>query len=652
MKHAGLMKPPVMMTQDVYEYIISQVAANYVKALNRKVREYKKYREKEEERYEPLLTVIEEIREVVETRGTRDIFNKYKELVSMSYRFFGMGYISELKQKSFSGVKDPEKRKSVKELVENNIQPNLEAMENRLSYGERQIPSLKEKIKGFKKLITVKLKPMKKGEIKDVKFPIYLDEWYVDQKSLEEHREMIVDVKTKMLKKTKERLENKKLKMDQGLGRFENYTKEEMEEELIELQEDLDSVIERANNLENEIESLSSIKVRIEVSKENPYWQAGTLTFSMPIVDAEERVDSSGLIPEPRATANHIHRVVVHEMTHVGQTILSFIALKIKSFFGFYSSKALAGRPSKSIRTPQYKQDQATSYGGSKDQLGRHHLDDVEFYTDLRDATRLIMEKMKYHEKKGIEYGNPLKPQDKNLLFKALTGQQISREERRRSDFLSYVNPIEFFLTLKRKAKPKYFKAVGEAYKLVFGSFAHQRMAKRIARVHLERKKWVEAPAQKFDQDQQEQIWTIYDLSYSKVGKHISSKSALMSNYDIFWVVDVDGDDEIDAFVSYNSTRFGKKIGLIGSDGTSEGRNAMLTQGAGLLLKRGWYAEVDSRFARLLKKRLGVNHIQDEDQVRAIINKPLEWDDNKKCYTRNLEGKGDVVKYLVGLPTV
>ena len=90
--------------------------------------------------------------------------------------------------------------------------------------------------------------------------------------------------------------------------------------------------------------------------------------------------------------------------------------------------------------------------------------------------------------------------------------------------------------------------------------FSHQNMAQRIARVHLDRKKWVKAPPKQFDLDQQEQLWTIYDLSYSKVGKHISSKSALMNNYDIFWVVDVEGDDEIDAFVSYSSTRFGKKI--------------------------------------------------------------------------------------------
>ena len=180
----------------------------------------------------------------------------------------------------------------------------------------------------------------------------------------------------------------------------------------------------------------------------------------------------------------------------------------------------------------------------------------------------------------------------------------------------------------------------------------NNRMAEKLARVHLERQKWVEAPPKQFDLDQQEQIWTIYDLSYSRVGKHISSKSALMNNYDLFWVVDVEGDSEIDAFVSYSTTRFGKKIGLIGSDGTKKSMNAMLAKGAELLLKRGWYAEVDARFARLLKKRLGVNHIQDEVQVRTIINKPLEWDEDKKCYTRNLDGKGEVVKYLVGLPTI
>lgn len=542
MKHAGLMKPPPMLTQDVYEHIISQVASNYVKALNRKVRELKKHRETEAD-------------------------------------------------------------------------------------------SIKEKIKGFKKLISVKLKPMKKDEVRKVQFPIYLDDWYVSQQMLDEHRELITKEKTESLNQMRGML--KELKDKDALKSI------------------FDTIENSLRSIPNLIENLPYLNVEIQVSNETAHWQPEDHTFFMPIKDAENEVDGSGIMPEARWVVKEVKRVVIHEMTHAGQTILSRIKFKLDSNLDYLNrnlKSTLAGMPSRKIKTPQYKQDRGIKNLGQN--LERHHLDDVEFYTDLRDATRDLMERIKRHEESGVEYGRPLKTQDKKLLFKALVGEKITREEMKGSYFLRNIRPIGFFLSLKRKAKPKYFKAVGEAYKLVFNSFAHQRMAERIARVHLERKKWVEAPPRQFDQNQQEQIWTIYDLSYSKVGKHISSKSALMSNYDLFWVIDVEGDKEIDAFVSYSSTPFGKKIGLIGSDGTSVGRNAMLMKGAELLLKRGWYAEVDSRFARLLKKRLGVNHVQDENQVRTIINKPLEWDDDKKCYTRNLEGKGEVVKYLVGLPSI
>ena len=191
MKYAGLMKPPPMLTQDVYEHIISQVATNYIKAFNRKVRMLKKFRETEAVRYEPLLTVIDELREAADTKGTRDIYSKYKEFYDRSVGFFGYGYASDLKMKAFSGVKSSERREAVKSLIEDQIEKNLESIEGRLAYGERMIPSIKEKIKGFKKLISVKLKPMKKDEVRKVQFPIYLDDWYASQQMLDEHRERI-----------------------------------------------------------------------------------------------------------------------------------------------------------------------------------------------------------------------------------------------------------------------------------------------------------------------------------------------------------------------------------------------------------------------------------------------------------------------------
>lgn len=633
MKYAGIMKPPPMLTQDVYEYILSQVATNYVKALNRKVRELRKFREVEEVRYEPLLTLIDELREVADTKGTRDIYSKYKEFYDVSRGFFGYGYTSDLKMKAFSSVKSSERREAVKALIESQIESNLEAMEGRLAYGERMIPNFKEKIKGFKELITVNLTPMKEGEVRNVQFPIYLDEWYVGQQSLEEHRERVKQTKLEDLDQMRSNMTSMLETAPDGARDF--------------LTEQLERIIERADNLEDEIESLAHINVKIQVSNENPHWQAGTNTFFMPIKDAEKAVDGSGLMPDAQSISNHIHRIVVHEMTHAGQTILSYISLELKDFFAEYARLRekgnLAGLPSKKIRTPQFKQNQGDGRDRRLD-LESHHLDDVEFYTDLRDAVRQIMSKFDY-------YGEhrKLTVQDKNLLFKTLVGQDIGRQERRKLDFLSYVSPIGFFLSLKRKAKDKYSKAVGEAYKLVFGSFAHQRMAQRIARVHLEKNKWELAPPKQLDQDQQEQVWEVYDFTYAKVGKHLSSKSALMGNYDIFWIVDVDGDDSIDAFIAYSTTASGKKIGLMGSNGVKSSMMAMLAKVGELLLSNGWYAEVDKKFMRIAK-RASIPHITDEAKVREVLSKPLVWNDETGSYERNLEGLGEVTKYLIGNP--
>ena len=464
MRYAGLMKPPAMLTNDVYTHIISQASANYVQALNRKLREFKKYRETEAVRYEPLLTAIDEIREAADSKGTREIYSRYKHFAEMSRGFFGYGYISDFKMKAFSGVKSSERREAVKALVEDQIEKNLEAMEGRLAYGERMIPNVKEKVKGFRALNTLKLKPMKKDERKFVQFPIYLDEWYVDQRSLEEHREMVSQAKREALTRYRARVEDRLERATSDTRR--NFLEEEIEE-----------IIERADNLENEIENLPHINLRIEVSKEHPHWQAGYNHFFMPLADAQAVVDSPGLLPDPRSIANNIHRIVVHEMTHAGQTILSYIALKINDFFDL-AGRREAGLPSRKIRTPQFQQDQGGAVTPSS--LDRHNLDDVEFYTDLTDAIRVMMPRIKRLEDDGL-----LKSvQDKNLAFKRLVGQKLSREELR-EDWLYYVRPIPFFMALKNNATPKYEKAVGEAYKLVFKSFAHQRMAKRLVGKYL-----------------------------------------------------------------------------------------------------------------------------------------------------------------------
>ena len=130
----------------------------------------------------------------------------------------------------------------------------------------------------------------------------------------------------------------------------------------------------------------------------------------MPISDAEKAVDGSGMLPEARYLVKQIQRVVVHEMTHAGQSILLHNT-KDKRLFDYKNKREITrsrSAPTKS-RTPQYKQHQ------NRDDSELHHLDDVEFYTDLRDGIREVMSKFEYHSEHRT-----LKAQEKNLLLRAL----------------------------------------------------------------------------------------------------------------------------------------------------------------------------------------------------------------------------------------
>jgi hypothetical protein len=173
--------------------------------------------------------------------------------------------------------------------------------------------------------------------------------------------------------------------------------------------------------------------------------------------------------------------------------------------------------------------------------------------------------------------------------------------------------------------------------------------SRHLARVDLEKNKWLPAPPKQMDQDQQEEVWFIYDMTYAKVGKHITSRSELMSKYDIFWVVDTNGDEKINAFISYTTTASGKKVGLMGSDGSKSSQMAMLGKVGALLASKGWYAEVDKRFMRMAT-RYGVPHITDESIVRQTLQRPLVWNTASGSYSRNIEGLGEVEKYLIGNP--
>lgn len=139
--------------------------------------------------------------------------------------------------------------------------------------------------------------------------------------------------------------------------------------------------------------------------------------------------------PKVKDLKKKVYETVVHEMSHFAQTLISSV------------KRTDAGLPSKRIRTPEYSQHE-----GERGQYGlfneNHQLDDVEFYTNLRDAIRDVMRSV-----------NAAPTEMKLDVFKSSVGERTRRS-------MSSTNL--FFDTLKKKAPGKWRKAVGEAYKMIF----------------------------------------------------------------------------------------------------------------------------------------------------------------------------------------
>jgi hypothetical protein len=172
-----------------------------------------------------------------------------------------------------------------------------------------------------------------------------------------------------------------------------------------------------------------------------------------------------------------------------------------------------------------------------------------------------------------------------------------------------------------------------------------------LARVNLPRATWVEGFPRDLDIDQQQEMWDIYHTSYGAIGTHVGSLSEMLTKYDIFWLNDIDGDNSIDAFLAYKRTRFGNKLGLMGSDGSSQAKRAVVEQAVSLLRKPGWYMEASGKPTQIIEGA-GVRRIVDEEVVRRVLQgKDLVWEGDG-WYKRDIGALGAKEKALYGHPKV
>ena len=172
-----------------------------------------------------------------------------------------------------------------------------------------------------------------------------------------------------------------------------------------------------------------------------------------------------------------------------------------------------------------------------------------------------------------------------------------------------------------------------------------------IARVNYTPGKWVETDAKTLDSEERDILWNIYTTTYASIGTNVSTLSALLAEYSLVRLIDVDGDQHIDAFIAYKKKPAGKKLALMGADGGPGSKRAMIGQTVSLLKTRGWYAEASHKLADIIEAA-GVKRIDDETTVRLVMaGKDIEWLGDGH-YKRFIKGVGVVKKALYGHPKV
>ena len=132
------------------------------------------------------------------------------------------------------------------------------------------------------------------------------------------------------------------------------------------------------------------------------------------------------------------------------------------------------------------------------------------------------------------------------------------------------------------------------------------------------------------DPDNVDLTYELYDLiatAYANIGGHLNFQSPedLPGKEDTWAAVDVDGDDDADALPFLKNKPFGQKYDGGGHDGSKAGKDAFVQKTAELLNKRGYYAELSKGIAHLMIKYYQVLPIEDEEIVRKVLGKDIEW---------------------------
>lgn len=462
---AGLIEPPPVMVDKISEWVSSVKAATLADRMNieGQYQNMKRINTERRNRLRNLRSQIGELRAMLEKDGRpRETYKAYMEVYNTAMWLFGYTNLRKKKPKAFSKavMGDREARKGLLDRINRDLEDvidRLEHQEGRLAESNEEDfkKGLEEQ---FNKLMgqAGKTKPFKEDQDEISKnFFVKLDGWKDGQK---------------MIKRLREGLKADIIEQEEAFkARYPDLDKTEFDFE---------------GSFKRRLKNVAKRWKYIKVSLKKDHWASASWSDQTKTLTLTFSTDMS---------TNRIRKWVKHELRHMTQAFLTSIAAQRKGvpveMYAWYGRKPgtmdkndkgvesrrdtgrLPGNPSKKILTPKYKQHdnprKHRRYPGDenapiKRQL--HHLDDVEFYTDLADE----IEDLK-------DYLAGRDPDTKIQYFKYYVG--MSNHGLDKPKQTSY----GFFGTLKKFAEGKWRKAVGEAYKAIFGKSSVERVAIRHA---------------------------------------------------------------------------------------------------------------------------------------------------------------------------
>jgi len=168
--------------------------------------------------------------------------------------------------------------------------------------------------------------------------------------------------------------------------------------------------------------------------------------------------------------------------------------------------------------------------------------------------------------------------------------------------------------------------------------------------ISLPDKIWHDIDLNTIDNESGYKLYDMYTKLYLRNGMDLSADSwgEMKSKYKASWLIDLNKDDEADAFIIYRETKFGNRICLLGSNDVKYSKSKLLEKTIELLDSDGWYIEASLKIEDILRLS-NVNHVESQDDIVKIIPKAKVMGNG--YYKRRLNKVNkEIVKRIYGNP--